>query len=193
MKLTLSIIAAVCLIPPIWLGKHALNVRRDRDLARVRLNGTLKDIAEIQSLRKQRPRAAARQKPTADIVGGIESALATAAVPIATMTSLSSDPESFVTMEGRTDARYLRQGVRLTLEPITLPAFGRFLNTWRQANPEWTVSSIQIGQATSNQLNSKTIPANSGINLPVRVFMTFETVYADSTNAATEPEQAGRS
>lgn len=76
-------------------------------------------------------------------------------------------------------ARYARQSARFILEPISVPDLGRFLATWLQHRPQWTITSISITPApergaTKNDINSsEASPAR-----PVRATLVIECLHA---------------
>lgn len=62
----------------------------------------------------------------------------------------------------------------VTLSPVTLPQLGTFLAAWREREPGWTVSSLDLSPQTD-----KAEGKAGGRDLPLRVVIGLETLFVD--------------
>ncbi len=122
-------------------------------------------IAQIESTPDLvRPDNAADRTTLATRVAG---AVAQSGLPHAVLEGLS--PESERVINTQSSVTVVRTGATLTLSPITLAQFGRFLATWRAEEPSWTAASIDI---TPNRRAT----TDRGGDLPLRVIVTIESI-----------------
>ena len=95
-----------------------------------------------------------------------------AGLPPSALQNLTPETES---AHGTTGLR--RQVAKLTLDSLTLPELGRFLQEWRSAEPVWTVSSLDITPAPARKRAAAAEPTDR----PLRAVITIETVFATAT------------
>jgi len=130
--------------------------------------------AEVLALRGTRPTLALGKRPQPGIYGQFTDALVDAGEPTTVLTSLTPDSDSVVEAEGTARKR---QRVRVTLEGITLPRLGGVLIAWRRAQPEWTVTHIQLTPASPGTPPPENAPR------PLRVTLLMEAIYLESPGA----------
>ncbi|MFN0132486.1 MAG: hypothetical protein ACKVW3_08170 [Phycisphaerales bacterium] len=161
-------------------GVTAVSLAANRAaLARTALATARSDLAittnqanELLRLRAAAPANPVAHRPASGLQPRLASALARCALPAATLASLAPEPESSAGPGLRS------QHATLVLTPITLPQLGGFLAAWRAAEPDWTVTSIELAQAN---LSSRDTGNNSnalGGDLPLRAIVQLESVYA---------------
>jgi hypothetical protein len=103
----------------------------------------------------------------------VAGALSDAGLPPSTLADLSPERlEPITSGQGPTVAR---RRALLTLAPITLPQLGRFLESWRTAEPEWTVSALELAPQRQRE-------QPPGGDLPLRVRLTLETRSIQESN-----------
>lgn len=120
--------------------------------------------AQVDQLRTlPAPVAAVDNQPGATLAARIADAMNASALPRGALESLS--PESERVTPGTVGPPISRRSATLTLASVTLPDLGRFLDTWRQREPAWTVTSLDFKPARDT--------AATG-DLPLRVVLTLE-------------------
>ncbi len=115
------------------------------------------------------------------MVAWVSSSLTRAGIPVARMTSLSpggsaSTGPSVRLSDGAT-VRQVRRSASMSLDQVSLPELGGFLQAWRAQQPSWRVSSLQ---ATPIPLRAGDLPAGKALpgNVlarPLSVHVTLET------------------
>lgn len=165
------VLAMLALASMIAVGVLSTRAFAARSAARASLDHHAQVLALVNDLTQLRSRKAVQsggRHPQPGLANQITDALISSGVPVGSLTNVS--PESESTVQGAPDLR--RQIARLALEPITLPALGRFLSTWRSNHPEWTIAAIQlVPVANTPQPGPNDAPA------PVRVNLTIECTY----------------
>lgn len=123
-----------------------------------------KTAEEFVSLRQATLTRGDDPKP-ARLATTIGEVLAAAGLPASTLANLSPESE----LQERTDqqVRLLRKRATLTLTPLTLPQFGRYLDEWRRRLPDWTVARIDLEPR-------KDVAPSPGSDLSLRVVITIE-------------------
>jgi hypothetical protein len=149
----------------------AARARDDAAAAQASLRDAARNAELISTLRTQAPDAI-----TGDSHGGltprVTAALERAGLPAGALASLSPEAESQVVSQA--GVRVSRRRATLTLAGVTLPAVGRFLDTWRAAEPAWTPTSIDVAPAGGQA-------AEAGGDLPLRAVIVIESVVVRQT------------
>ncbi|MCC6321910.1 MAG: hypothetical protein IT438_10810 [Phycisphaerales bacterium] len=128
---------------------------------------------EVRALRTTAERLRRHQESSAPRLATASSeVLAAAGLPTATLASLS--PESAAT-ERIEKAFLTRTRATLTLSPITLPQFGRFLDVWRQRLPGWTVARVDLEPRRETAASTP-----GGGDLPLRAVIAVESTKWDA-------------
>jgi len=154
---------------------RALRAQSEARAAAATYEQTRRTAAEVIALRNTRPTVAVGKRPEPGIYGQFTDALVDAGEPTSVLTNLSPDADSSVTIGG--SAARKRQCVRVTLEGVTLPGLGRVMNAWRSAQPEWTVTQVQLTPTSQ----SEPLPGNAP--RPLRVTLLMEAIYLDQPGA----------
>ncbi|HYE63785.1 MAG TPA: hypothetical protein VD997_17470 [Phycisphaerales bacterium] len=127
---------------------------------------------QLDRLRASAPVESRRSRPAPGLASRIAQVVAVTGLSQGTLQNVTPEVETGIGTG--TGINYRRTAVRLTLDPITLPELGRFLQEWRAAEPAWTVSTIDL-TPTSNQAK--------GGQKPLRAALFIETVFAATTDA----------
>ncbi|MGE3109824.1 MAG: hypothetical protein AB7O77_15920 [Phycisphaerales bacterium] len=216
----------------IWLTAIALGVlvlctatsrymtaRSRASSAEARLVNVLASRAQLASLRQTLP-AWTNLRPSEGLAPRLADSLAACGLPASTMSSLSAQAETVLVQPGASSlAEPSRKGAistsasrsggvksrkaGITLTPITLSQLGRFMQAWREREPAWVISNIDVAPLngatndrnafasastpSSNRSDSSQVGAASargaeggrGGELPLRVVLTIESLWLD--------------
>ena len=110
--------------------------------AQTQLIATTADVQLVHTLRAQRQTAAEQRRPEQDVIAQVNDTLAQAGIPADRFGSLR--PESDGAVEGDAAGLYRRQALRLTLQRVTLDQVGGFLAQWRDGQPLWTPTRLEL-------------------------------------------------
>lgn len=136
--------------------------------------------SDLSALRASAPAWMLRSRPPTGLTPRITAALTASGLPASSVSSVSPEAESSV---GDPDLKAHRSRAALTLDGVTLPQLGAFLQAWREREPQWTVSNLDLapqgGQAKAE---------STGRDLPLRVVIGMETLFVDRP----EPAAAGQ-
>ncbi|MBL9032105.1 MAG: hypothetical protein JNM80_10420 [Phycisphaerae bacterium] len=171
MNAAATIAASVTIAAGVGVGlaaRSAANAHGDFSSARAVLNATLADARELARLRAAAPPAPRR--PSSGLQPRLAAVLASRGLPASTLASLAPEPEAPAGPGRRA------QRATLVLAPITLPHLGAVLAAWREAEPDWTATSIDLSQAGSASRDA------SG-DLPLRAVIQLECAYAVEPDA----------
>lgn len=162
-----------------------------------RLEATLGQVRTIETLNTRTASWAQRGRPSlaqGGLTTAVNEALASAGLPAASLASLSPAAEMPIALRpsaasGSGEANTpglaaVRQRALLTLAPISLPQVGRFLSAWREAHPDWIVSTIDFSPEPPGRREP-----SPGSDLPLRVVITLETLFVEP--AAALPAASG--
>ncbi len=103
----------------------------------------VEDAAEVRRLRTTRPAISAGKRPQPNVYAHLTDALVEAGLPAHVLKDVTPGEDSSIRIDGA-PGNYRRQSMRVTLESLTLPQTGRFLDAWRVGQPEWTIASMQL-------------------------------------------------
>lgn len=117
-------------------------VTADLYAAEAALVALTRDAQEIADLRARPERLAQVERPTQDTLARLTAALAEAGLPSVRLRDLTRDSDGMPAPAG---AR--RQSLRFTLEPVTIPQLGSFLEQWRSSQQLWTMSRIELAHS----------------------------------------------
>lgn len=102
------------------------------------------------------------------MVARVSSSLTRAGIPVGRMTSLSPGTAAAegvsVRLSDGTTVRRVRRSASMTLDQVSLPELGGFLQEWRAAQPEWRIVSLQ---ATPIPLRAGDVPTTTPAPFPV--------------------------
>jgi len=161
-------------------GRAALGARRAADVAHDRLIAATAQARELAALRTMTPR---ERRPGSGLASRVSAALTRCGLQASALSSLS--PESAFAEGGEGGTK--RQRAVLALDGATLPQVGSFLEAWRNAEPEWVVSSVELAPQTG-----KTVaPPTPGGDLPLRAVIAVEAVYVEKIAASLVDQPGG--
>lgn len=132
------------------------------------LRSTVTHAETLVALRSQLPTKGAIEESQRTLAERVASAIADAGLSSPALANLSPEPQV-----GAGNAA--RRRAALTLAPITLPEFGRFLDAWRRREPDWIVTSIDLSPEARGNASSRA----PGGDLPLRAVVTIEAVVLD--------------
>jgi hypothetical protein len=163
--LVLGVSAALCL----WEGHRYYTARSDAGLALRQLAVVRADAREIAALQAAAPPESRRPRPATGLATRVTDILSKAGLPQAVLQNVSPETETGI---GNSGLR--RQSAKITLDGLTLPDLGRFLQQWRATQPPWVVASIDITPTTAR------IAAKPGqaTDRPLRAVLGVEIVFA---------------
>ncbi len=102
-----------------------------------RIQGGLDELARLRS---QVASIETRERPEQDLIARVESALSDSGVPSRHFRDLVSEGDRPL---GQATG-YREQTVQLTLAGLVPIQLGRFLETWEQAQPTWSIERIEL-------------------------------------------------
>lgn len=133
--------------------------------ARGDLAATTAEALELNLLRSEGTELP--QRPEEGLAAKVTSAMAHAGLAGSLLQSLS--PEAQTPIPANRGAAAVRERATLSLQGLTLPQVGRFLDAWRAAEPSWVVSSIELSPMSSKDA--------TGTDLPLRAVVTIEGLF----------------
>lgn len=137
-----------------------------------RLQSLQADIATLKDLRATEASALSGEPPEDDLLGSVRETIREAGLDSNAFARLSTSGESAV--RGREG--YARKSYRLELNGLDATDLGSFLSLWRDAEPLWTVESIELRrQQTSRRGRDR---SSDRAKPDYSVSMTLSTVYA---------------
>ncbi len=177
---------------------HARTAAAQADRAADQLAGIDRQLALITSLQSAIPDWARRTTPTLAQGGALTTAvndcLAAAGLPASALASLSPAADTPITLgpsasggRGTANSSAVRRRAVLTLAPVTLDQVGRVLGAWREAHPDWTITTIDLAPEAQGRRDAAVPP---GGDLPLRAVVSIETLYTASSPSS--PQAAAR-
>lgn len=133
--------------------------------------------AQVDELRSL-PATVASSDPTSTqtLAARVADVMSASGLPRTALESLS--PESERITPGASGPSVSRRSASLTLASVTLPDLGRFLDAWRQREPAWTVTSVDLKPARDTSATG---------DLPLRVVLTLERLDIRATTREPTP------
>lgn len=177
---TVCLTTSVAMVVPLSLWSARARAEADRQRARaVRLAATARDVQELAS---NLPDWTRRPRSGANLSTRMTAAITAAGLPPTTLTSLSADNEQALPTSGATAGRagsgaaatVRRSRATVVLGPITLPQLGTLAQIWRERDPAWTMSSIEITPSLNGAMNAQL--AQTGGDMPLRVVVVLESL-----------------
>lgn len=148
-------------------------------------------LKRLESLSVQRPAWVDRAAPEAELAKRLAATLGQNALPASSLANVEPDAPAPV---GRLDDQQTgplikRARASVTLRPLTLPEVGRFLDAFRQREPDWTITSVRI----EPERLAKTPPNSSSMprDLPLVVALSVESLYVERPDLRRHAAQAG--
>ena len=150
-----------------WLASRAFHAASELESQRQRITAVVAKVAELDELRQRVQVVTIAQAQDEDLTRRVTKTLASAGLPAAALSSVTPDADQPAGRTSQGNAAFIRRSARLTLDGLTLPQLGRFLEAWRSSTEGrgWTVAAIDITQGTSEQ---NTRIKNAGQETPRR-------------------------
>jgi hypothetical protein len=169
---TLAIaLSAMVLIPAAWAWAGAARAERTQSQ---RLTSISQKVQTIAELRSGLPDWTLTPKAASTLAPQVSSALAAAGLPASAMSCLSADSGGNQVTDNRSSSVQARsRRATLQLTGLTLPQLGKFLQVWREREPAWVVSQIDVAPEAAAQAGNI---SQTGGDLPLRTTLTLETL-----------------
>ena len=165
-----GVVSASALVPTGWSWLHAVRLERAESL---RLERVKHQAQKLGDLKTKLPEWALAAKAAGTLAPEVSAALGASGLPASAMASLSADPETAGTPGASAAGIQVRhRHATLVLGSVTLAQLGTFLQTWRQRQPAWTVSMMDV----SPEPNGAALKAQTGGDLPLHAVLTMETL-----------------
>jgi tetratricopeptide (TPR) repeat protein len=123
-------------------------------------------VDEIERLRPRRATALLASRPTESVSAALREALAAAGVGDAPLRSVAPGADEPLRTGNAEEAEYRRQSVSVTLAPITVRQLGAFLAAWRDAEPAWIVTRLDLTHAGPDTEPDSTYDARLTLTTP---------------------------
>ncbi len=116
-----------------------------RQVAVTVLQSTTADAQEVIGLRSQQQQIAHAEQPENDLIARVNITLDRAALGDESLGGLRKEADSAIaSRSGAETADYYKQSFRLNLKSLSPAELGRFLAAWRETQPLWTVTRIDL-------------------------------------------------
>lgn len=129
------------------------------------------DVLELCRFRQEGARYVSRSGP--DLVSRVNSTASSAGIAPDAVASVLPEAETSVVEGG--SRRLVRHAARISFQGIGLPQLGRFVDTWRQVEPEWTISAIEFGPDSSDM-------TRNSHSQRIRTTIVIEAMFAQTTD-----------
>jgi hypothetical protein len=136
---------------------------------------------EVALLRASAPVWASRTPPETALAPAAAAVVAGCGLPASALANVAPQAPARV---GEGQFAAMRQRATITLTNVTLPEVGRFLEAWRQAEPDWIVTGIEL----SPQQRGNATP---GADLPLRAIITIEALFSDASTGRNQRRSGG--
>ena len=163
-------LVAACLVLCSWAARRYINSRADAALSLRQLRAVNADTREIAALRAAAPPESRRHRPPPGLATRVADAVSKAGLTQSAVQSVSPEVESSAGASG-----LRKEAAKITLDGLTLPELGRFLQQWRTDQPVWTVISIDM---TPTATKPRPNPGQS-LDRPLKAVLGIETIFAD--------------
>ncbi len=158
-RLLLLLFVTVMLLCVVSVMRSALRLsdaHMHADARQSALHDTAALAAEITALRDQEQRVERQSRPEQDVIARVNAVLSKIGLPQSSFSGLS--PETDVAVQSRSstsgsEPRLRRQTVRLNLSDLDLAELGQFLAAWRETNPMWTTTRIDLNHKTGRNVS----------------------------------------
>ncbi len=178
-RVGLWLVTAIVCVPILGLALRSFLIARfqahqaESTLVQVRSQTT--ELARLQQTTASLPTAEHRASELSPILSGI---LANQGIPSQALASFSTGGSSSVGPE----STVARERATLMLNSITLPQLGRVLQAWREAEPCWAVTSIELTPMTPTSQDRTGSAASAGGDSPISASLTLEAMVEAARN-----------
>ncbi|MCK6476468.1 MAG: hypothetical protein L6Q35_06525 [Phycisphaerales bacterium] len=191
------LIGIACIGAVTWSYRHASEQRSAHATARDLYLATSSQLTELATLRAAWPAFAASDAPSEDLTRRVSRVISAAGLASSVLSNVSPDsdqPAGSAKSPGGTPL-YLRRSARLSLDGVTLPDLGRFLEAWRKAEPGWVVTSIDLsatsGTSGGSRIKTPENGSTSGRDRHLRALLAVEAIVATSDGSTRSPAGDG--
>lgn len=140
----------------------------------VQFRALASQVQQVVQLRAGLPGRENRTRTDFGLAPRFSAVLTGCGLPASALSSVSADPEP-VPIGGELSIKRRRASVTLTA--VTLPQVGSLLASWREREPGWTVTGIDLTPETA-------APVAPGGDLPLRVLIAMESLLVDENGGA---------
>jgi hypothetical protein len=168
----LWVLVAGCLILSAWAGRRYINARSEAAISLRQLTIVRNDAREIAAIRAAAPPESRRHRPPPGLASRVADVVSRAGLPQSALQNLSPETEAAADTSG-----LRKQSMKITLDGLTLPQLGRFLEVWRATQPLWMVASIDITPTSSK---TRSAPGQA-VDRQLRAVLGIETLFAEGS------------
>jgi hypothetical protein len=161
-----AVLSTLLIIPLAARANHA-HAAREREHAKA--SRVVEQANRIGALRAELASDKDAMSPGSDapLATRVSAALAASGLEQSTLAGLS--PESLSQQSGSQTT--LRSRATLTLQNLTLPELGTFIAAWRDREPAWSITSLEMAPLANARAIQK-----PGADLPIRAVLILETL-----------------
>jgi hypothetical protein len=149
-------------------GIRAREAQRAAGVLTVRYERVSNQAASLASLRLSVPAPAGNNTVQGGLAQRLSAALVVAGIPASALSALS--PESEVPVD-RSGSGRKRRRAAVTLVSVTLSQVGALLDTWRQREPAWVITSVDLSPQAGA---APPAGGGGGGELPLRIVVALE-------------------
>jgi hypothetical protein len=154
-------------------GRIYMRAHAETSDARVTLHQVQASVAELSRLRSGGPSIPMARRPASALPSVLSAGLAAAGVPNQSLASFNaSSPAAIDGGHGLTKER-----ANLVLNPITLPQLGRVLAAWRESEPAWAITNIELSPLPLERAVSA---HPTGGDRPISATLTLEAIVREA-------------
>ena len=154
-----------------WSSSRAQAAHTTMRMEEASLINTRRQLEQLTSIPETPPTSSSKQT----LASRVASVLAASGLPRSSLADLSPQTQQALSKS----AAVARDRATLTLASITLPQLGRFLNSWQQTQPLWTVTTLDISPMRQ--------ASAVGGDLPLRIVITLETMTVRTPEQKNQP------
>lgn len=135
------------------VGARSLESRRAELAERESLAAdAAQDVRTVLELRGKRERASLRERPRQDLIARVRATMKETSLADSAFAGIQAEGDGPVGERSPGDAAEFRaQSMRLSLRGVALADLGRFLARWRESQPLWTPTSIELLPVAATQ------------------------------------------
>ena len=141
-------LAAVAVAGPVCASIRLSAATRERDSSLKSLEEASRLALSVEAMERSRPWGLDKSLPPADMTPRLLRALEVAGVPKDRLKSVRQSASKQPSPQTASDVDSIRQRtVAVSIEPLTFSEIGSILGAWREIEPHWIVSMIDIKHA----------------------------------------------
>jgi len=129
-----------------WSTRTYLGARAEADTATTFHTSISTQAQRLDQLRNSAPTESRRLPPPPGLASLIAATVSTAGLAHSSLQTVTPEVET-----PAAGGAFRKTAARVTLDQITLPELGRWLDEWRKAEPAWVVSSIDLSPTAAHR------------------------------------------